>query len=76
MNRAEQKYAGLHDLTSIGQVRVVTVEQNTVSVMGWSASGTRSRIAPCDRSSGGISSWRAERSVSQRGMASSRARPG
>lgn len=35
MNRAEHKYAGLHDTRSVGQVRVVAVEQNTVSVMGW-----------------------------------------
>jgi hypothetical protein len=35
MNRAEYKYAGLHDLRSVGAVQVVAVEENTVSVMGW-----------------------------------------
>jgi hypothetical protein len=35
MNRAEHKYAGLHDLRSVGAVQVVAVEQTTVSVMGW-----------------------------------------
>jgi hypothetical protein len=35
MNRAEHAYAGLHDVTSIGVVRVVAVEQNTIRVIGW-----------------------------------------
>ena len=35
MNRAEQKYAGLHDLRSVDSVRVVAAEQSTVRVMGW-----------------------------------------
>jgi hypothetical protein len=35
MNRAEQKYAGLHDLSAMGAVEVVAVEQNTIRVMSW-----------------------------------------
>jgi hypothetical protein len=35
MNRAESKYAGLHDLQSIGAIQVVAVEQTTMNVMSW-----------------------------------------
>jgi hypothetical protein len=35
VNRAEYKYAGLHDLRAPGAIQVVAVEQSTVNVMGW-----------------------------------------